>query len=484
MAIGNPRSTIFDLRSRVTHALHATSDTRSNPWTSIQRHIHVGLRSVDGLTYVLFLAINATLFLRPAEIIPLLQGLPIYEVLIVGACLGAVARMQRRLSWQALIRQPASICVAGLLVAVVISHATHMSWWWLQESVPHFAKVLVYYFLLVSVVDSPQRLRGLLLTIVVCGTTMVALCVVDFVGFHDLQFIEHVVDRDSAMTDSGDEAFVFRMRGTGVFQDPNDISLVIVVMSVLCTFFMTDPRGSPLRIGWLIPLAILAAALYFTRSRGGLLAEGAAVLTFLAYRHGRTAALVCGLTAALVLPFVAGRQGDIDLEEGGTGHERIVIWKDGLEEIKNANLLFGIGQGVFDDAVGIAAHNSFLHTFVELGLFGGTLFLGCFAFTALALYRLRGSRDSAHDPELARFAPYLAALLAGWCAGLFTLSRCYVVPTYLIVGLGAVFTTLMNGQLRPPRFLVVWDRLHVQHLLAGSAAVFVGLHVFVKLFGT
>jgi hypothetical protein len=464
--------------------LQAATDSPVTAWETLQRQIQFGQRLIDGLTFGLFLAINATLFLRPAEIVPVLKGLPIYEFLVVGATLGSLGRMQRRLSWQALIRQPASICVAGLLAAVVMSHATHVSWWWLQESVPHFAKVLVYYFLLVSIVDSPGRMRKLLLTIVVCGTAMVALCVIDFVGFHDLQFIEHVVDRDSALTDSGEETFVLRMRGTGVFQDPNDISLVIVIMSVLCAYFMTDPRGSPLRAGWLIPLAVLAAALFFTKSRGGLLAEGAAVLTYLAYRHGRTTALACAACGLLALPFVSGRQGNIDLEEGGTGHERIVIWKDGLEEIKNANLVFGIGQGMFDENIGIAAHNSYLHTFVELGLFGGTLFLGCFTFTALALYRLRPDCDSALDPELARFAPFLAALTAGWCAGLFTLSRCYVVPTYLIVGLGAAYTTLMNGQLRPPRFLVVWDRLHVQKLLAGSAAVFVGLHVFVKLFGT
>jgi O-antigen ligase len=229
---------------------------------------------------------------------------------------------------------------------------------------------------------------------------------------------------------------------------------------------------------------VLAAALYFTRSRGGLLAGGAAVLTFVAYRHGRNAAIACGLVGALALPLIAGRQGDIDLEEGGTGHERIVIWKDGLEGIKNANVVFGIGLGRFDEHIGIAAHISYLQMFVELGLFGGTLFLGCFAFTALALCRLRKHRLSAPDAELTRFSSYLAALIAGWCTGLLTLSRCYVVPTYLIVGLGAVYTTLMNGQLRPPRFLVVWDRTHVQHLLAGSASLLVLLTLIVKLFGS
>ena len=33
---------------------------------------------------------------------------------------------------------------------------------------------------------------------------------------------------------------------------------------------------------------------------------------------------------------------------------------------------------------GLVAHNSFVHAFVELGLFGGTFFFGCFFFTALS----------------------------------------------------------------------------------------------------
>src|SRR5687767_7736029 len=37
------------------------------------------------LGFVLFLLVNAVLFIRPAEVFPSLQALPIYEVLILGA---------------------------------------------------------------------------------------------------------------------------------------------------------------------------------------------------------------------------------------------------------------------------------------------------------------------------------------------------------------------------------------------------------------
>ena len=86
------------------------------------------------------------------------------------------------------------------------------------------------------------------------------------------------------------------------------------------------------------------------------------------------------------------------------------------------------------------------------------------------------------EGELARFRPFAGAMLAGYCTGLLTLSRCYVVPTYLIIGIGAVYLNLAGALGSPRRLLVWWDRRHVQQLAAGSATLFVSLFVFVKVF--
>ena len=461
-------------------ALNTESLTRWNPWTWIERQFHAVLEIFNGLAYIFFLLINATLFLRPAELIPQMQGLPIYEGLMVGAGIGALPRISKRLTLPALVREPVTLCVVGLLAAIILSHLSHLSTWRLSECLSLFVKVMVYYFLLVTLVDSPRRYRGLLVTVCLTGTLMVSLCVADFVGFHDFEFVSPIRDLAGEMAEGKDHVWVWRMRGTGLFQDPNDISLVIVVMGVLCTFFMLEPRQSLLRFWWLFPLAILTAGLMYTRSRGGLLACGAAGMTFLAYRYGRTVSIVCALCDSMALPLVAGRQADIDLEDG-TGHDRIMIWRDGLDLMNGKSAVFGIGHLNFWDELNIVAHNSCVHAYVELGLLGGTLFVGCFFLTGLALFRLRSCRGAYRDPELARFAPFLASLLSGYCAGLFSLTRCYVVPTYLIVGLGAAYVTLMNSQLCPPRFLVVWNRDHCKILALASGLLLFGLNLMVKV---
>jgi len=76
------------------------------------------------------------------------------------------------------------------------------------------------------------------------------------------------------------------------------------------------------------------------------------------------------------------------------------------------------------------AHNSFLHSFVELGAFGGRCFWARFRFHSVRSAAWR-QHDEAHE-DLARFRPYLMAILAGQAAGMMSLSRAYVVPTYLV----------------------------------------------------
>jgi O-antigen ligase len=51
---------------------------------------------------------------------------------------------------------------------------------------------------------------------------------------------------------------------------------------------------------------------------------------------------------------------------------------------------------------GLGAHNAFVHTYVELGFLGGTLFLGAF-YCALRMSAQLARQDrSIRDPDLAR----------------------------------------------------------------------------------
>ncbi len=433
------------------------------------------------IAFILFLLVNATLFIRPAELIPGLAPMPIYEGFILATAVFSLGAMRDRFRWSTLKRQPISLCTVGMLAAIVMSHLVHLYMFGIKESAIAFFKTLIYFALLISIIDTPQRLRMFVKAVAVFASVMVSLCVIDYLGMVDFQFIEHIADRDGT-TLTGDVHRVFRMRGTGIFHDPNDISILIVAAGVLCAYFLLEPGKSLLiRCVWAFPILWLMTGLFCTRSRGGLLALAGALFAAMVTRYGRKMGLAAGLCGLLLLPLVAGRQGDIDFEEG-TGQARILLWRDGFQAIKSPDFLFGIGHDLYREVAGLVAHNSFVHAYVELGIFGGTLFFGCYFFAFWGLYRLSQLPHANLHPDLLRFRPYMAALLTGWGVGLLSLSRCYVVPTYLILGLAACYLDMAGRNLKPARPLVWWDRRHAWRLATTSMGFLFSLFVVVLVF--
>jgi hypothetical protein len=432
------------------------------------------------LAFFLFLLVNSTVFLRPAEIVPELLGLPIYEGLIFSCLFLSLNVVRNEILPSSLFHNPTTICVLGVWLACALSHATHGAATDLKDAVILFFKTALYYLLFVACVDTPKRFKMFVLNTVCCAVLMVGLCVVDYFEWVDFTFVTHVSDRDGE-DDTGAVEIVLRMRGTGIFEDPNDISLLIVASIILCFYFLTDKVFGFLRGLWLLPMGVLVTGLLCTRSRGGLLSLGAGFLTYILLRFGRGWSVLAGAIGLILLPVVAGRQGEIDIEDG-TGQERIQMWAEGLDAIKSPDIVFGIGQGLYADLAGLVAHNSYVHAYVELGFFGGTFFFGCFFFSALALFRVTDPKLELKHPELRRFAPYLAAILAGWGVGLFSLSRCYVVSTYMVIGMASSFIALAGPRLRTPCWLIAWNKQHVQRLILASAGLLSFLYVFVKVF--
>ena len=429
--------------------------------------------------FILFLAVTTTLIIRPAELVKGLADLPIYESLILGAVALSYREIQRHFQPYALRQQPITLCAVILIVAVFLSHMTHFYLYGVKSATVDYLKTLIFYGLLVAVVDTPIRIRALLLTVAITSTIMVGLCVIDYYEIVDYEFITHITDRHG-QTATGADILEKRMRGTGLFQDPNDISLLIVAAGVISSYFLMDKTLGPLRIFWLFPLYVLGTGLVCTRSRGGLLAAAAAVGCMILTRFGRKVAIAAAVCAFVTLPLMAGRMGSISLSSG-TGHERLLLWREGFQAIKSPYILFGIGCGMYGEYAGLVAHNSFVHAFVELGLFGGTLFFGMFFFTVYSMYRIMKLPDWLRHPELNRMRPYIAGILGGWSIGLLSLSRCYVPPTFLVIGIQAAFLNYVSYTLRPMPPLLYWDKrlFWILTFFSGAAWLFIYAFIFV-----
>ena len=177
-----------------------------------------------------------------------------------------------------------------------------------------------------------------------------------------------------------------------------------------------------------------------THSRGGFLGMLAALVVLLAARFGRKALPLGLVVMPAVFVLFAGRQTNISLGNG-TGQTRVQLWHEGMI-LFTGRPVFGIGSERYAEYAGHVAHNSFIHCYTELGLLGGTFFLGAFYLAAWSLVRLGGKGVPPVSPELARLRPYVLAIVVGYAGGLMSLSCPYYIPTYTVLGLASVYIRL------------------------------------------
>ncbi|MBY0522436.1 MAG: O-antigen ligase family protein [Gemmataceae bacterium] len=432
--------------------------------------------------FVFFLLLNAVLFVRPTEIVPDLQDARAYGILTLLCLLTSIMAVARQMSAGALTIRPITLCVVGLLPAIMLSHLARFSLWEARMGAYDFLNVLLYYLLLVATVTTASRLRVFLLCLTGLISLVAVLALLQYHAVIDLPALS-AVEQPDLDPETGQLVIIPRLRGTGIFNDPNDLSLIIVIGILLCVYWLGSTPMGGLRFLWLGPLLIFVYALTATHSRGGLLALGLGLLVLLQARFGwsRAAALAAFVLPVLLVIF-GGRQTRFDLgDRNDTAQERVQIWAEGLGFLRREPV-FGIGYGQFAEECshGLVAHNSYVHSFAELGLVGGTCFVGAFFVALLTLRRLGPPHAQPPGSELARLRPYLTAMLAAYMVGMFSLSRCYVIPTYLVVGLATAYLQATSAKSPLPPLKL--DRRLVGQVALASAGCVAFLYVFVRTF--
>jgi hypothetical protein len=433
--------------------------------------------------FFLFLLVNLTLFIRPGEVIPALVGLPIYNCLILAALAAAAPRVIEHLRPASLVREPITACVLGLLPAVVLSHMVRLDTLPAREHAWEFSKVVIYYLILISVVNSLQRLRIFLYSVAVIAAALSAIALLQYYAYIDVPSLTVLQEKGEIDPATGDSILIPRLRATGIFNDPNDLSMIAVLALIVCAMGLFDRRFGLIRFAWLAPMGLLLGTLALTKSRGGLLACVGAAGTLSYFRFGlwKTAAAACLVVPAVLV--LGGRQSDLGtgLSEG-TGATRVELWSAGLIAVRRSPL-FGIGYDKYAEDVGQVAHNSFVHCFVEMGLFGGALFLGAFWFSALRLWKLgRGFRTlpgMLASGTFRRLQPYLLSVIVGSAVSQSTLSRCYVVPTYLVFGAANAYFLESRRQGLPAEVTLTPRR--IGELLLVSFAYLAAIYLFIRL---
>lgn len=240
------------------------------------------------------------------------------------------------------------------------------------------------------------------------------------------------------------------LRASGFFPDPHMFSLYIGMLIPLAVGrFFSENQALRRRYGFLVLTLVLADLLAF--SRGGYLAIFAGLIFFFGvYFYSSTLNFKKIIVVTIFVPAVffllslspvASRFVSTFTLTDGSNSERVRLWKEAIEHIKERPLL-GVGLGNYPLLVKpsaeyrepIYAHNLYLDIALEVGLIGLAFFVGLLLSVARIQWKLWKNQKNI-------FALSLLASLIVFAAHSFFESPIFsvhVLPAFLLILAGGV----------------------------------------------
>jgi len=379
----------------------------------------------------------SVIYIRPSDIVPALAGIPIVDGLTVVSMLITVATLvlrQRRPSVSAM-----DAWVFVFWGAIVISNA---AWGWLGGALRgflDFAPVVFFYVLVRTAVDTPQRVRRFVAVFVLLNLLLAINGIVEYrtgLGLGDVRPV----------------GLENRIRGTGIFNDPNDLGMTLVMSVPLAAWAVFD-RTQPFwrRALAMLILAPILAAIVYTNSRGAVLGMCAVAMVFALRQFKVIPALAFGAAAVSALIVLGpARAQAIDSQEN-SAQSRIEAWGQGLMMLRSKPV-FGVGYSRFTEYHRKVAHNSFVQTAAELGLLGAVVLVAMLD----TMFRIFARARKAVELSPGLPPAYVNGLIAsavGMLVCAFFLSRQYVVVPYVLLALAGSLDGLVpassHGMLPP-----------------------------------
>jgi len=169
------------------------------------------------------------------------------------------------------------------------------------------------------------------------------------------------------MKNNAGESF-YRIRGVDFISDPNDLAQFLLMLMPCLFFFWSKGKTVRNMLFVLLPLSFLLVGMFFTHSRGAMVALMAVAMVAGRRKFGLGRSLVAGVVLYIAMSaagFSGGRSSSLE-----DGTDRMDSWAAGLMMIRMHPLL-GVGFGRFTDEYhDLPAHNSVVLCAAETGLFG------------------------------------------------------------------------------------------------------------------
>ena len=428
--------------------------------------------------YGLLLVYIVVLFIRPMEWVPGMTGMPLVNIVAILTIM-ATALMAPQSGWR-FRSAPQNGLMLGFFAAILMSHISHTFFGALTGALQEFGKIVILYFLIVLNVNTVKRLKGLI-AVLILGALFLAL-------HGTLQW--HYGSGFGGQFPIFDRG-VARVVGFGFFNDPNDMALMMLtVLPFLLSGVHREGRNGLGRIVSLAAVGLVCYCVFRTNSRGGWLAMGAMltayfVVNFAARKKTAVVVGVCAVAAMFVLG--PSRMGGTSATES-SARGRLIAWTSGNVMLKRWPV-FGAGEGRFLEFAedGKVAHNSFVHCYAELGLFGYFFWLALLGSSLKDAYVIGRQpkrppvtqEDDEDQRQLKRIAQAGTASLVGYMAGAFFLSRTYIVPLYVLFALFASLRAIHDARFGAAPGL--FEKRDLKYVLAGTLGTIPAVYVLLRV---
>jgi hypothetical protein len=444
------------------------------------------------------LALLLFVYIRPQEIYPPLQHVPLLYLLVLVAVAGVA--LDFRLGYSRPRRNPLLPWIAAHLAWSVLSMAVQARHALESEGITLTVSLVIF----LALSQGVQSFRAL--ASVGAGMLAVSLFIVS-IGLHQAgaplgcvhpheEISEALVpigapcqsseqcrseqDRDDLLCEHvgllGTTSIDRRVRYRGIMQDPNELALV-GSMTVAFAFALFELRRSVPRLLLAgLTLGMAAAVDIFTRSRSGQLAFISVLGVYFLRRLGK-AGIVLGLLAGIPILLLGGRSGS---EADESSELRLELWSAAIQMARE-NPLYGVGMSQFSEHQPLTAHSSFMLALAETGL-PGLLFWTALMYLAfkMTLAILRAERSP--EARVAQiWATALLACLAGFSTSALFLSLTHHYVLWVLLGLvGALYSATTRHD---PRLQVRFGLRDLLVVVALDVALVLGTHIHVRLAG-
>ncbi len=400
------------------------------------------LKRGHALSFAALFLFTVVLYARPAEFYP--SSLTASLALIVALTTLAFFVPTQLALEGTLTARPAEVnlvllfCLTGLL-SIPLAINPPIAW---QEFSGAFIRCVVIFIVIVNVVRTKTRLKGLLFLALASAIWLSVQAISDY--------------QQGLMTIEGYRA---SGRGTGIFGNTNDMALHVVTLIPVAIALLFGSKGPLGKILYGACTALLLAAIVLSYSRGAFISL-IIVVVFLAMkigpRHRVGIVLAVVLLGGAILLFAPDKFGGRllsifvpSLDPGGSSDARRGELMRSLY-LAIRHPLLGIGMGNYQPEMsykGLVTHNSYTQVAAEMGAAA----LVCYTlFIVKPLRKLgqiaRETFESRGNSHFYYLAVGLQASLLGYMVCSFFLSVAYVWYVYYLVAFAVCLRRLYEAE--------------------------------------